>query len=85
MVQKEKKVKLSGITVENELIFDSLISNICLKADKKLSVWVDLKISRQQRILFKLFFEAQFKYFPLIWSFVLDPSITKLANFTKEL
>ena len=38
MVQKEKKVKLSGITVENELIFDNLISNICLKADKKLSV-----------------------------------------------
>ena len=29
MVQEENKVKLSGITIDNELIFDSHISNIC--------------------------------------------------------
>ena len=38
MVQEENKVKLSGITTDNELIFDSHILNICSKADKKLSI-----------------------------------------------
>ena len=43
MVYAENKVKLSGITTDNELIFDSHISNICSKADKKLSILCRLK------------------------------------------
>ena len=35
MVWEENKVKHLGITIENELIFDSHILNICSKANKK--------------------------------------------------
>ena len=68
-VWEENEVKL---TIDSELKFDSHISNICLKANKKLSVLCRLKnvLTRQQRrILFKSFFEAQFKYCPIIWMF----------------
>ena len=43
MVQEENKVKFSRITIDNELIFDSHISNICSKADKKISILCRLK------------------------------------------
>ena len=43
MVYEENKVKLSRITTDNELIFDSHISNICSKADKELSILCRLK------------------------------------------
>ena len=66
MVWKKNKVKRLGKTTDNELIFDSHILNICSKANKKLSVLCNLKIFQQPRVLFKSFFEAQFKYYPLI-------------------
>ena len=43
MVCEENKVKLLGIKIDNELIFDSHILNICSKANKKLSVLCRLK------------------------------------------
>ena len=43
MVWEESKVKHLGITIDNELIFDSHILNICSKANKKLSVLCRLK------------------------------------------
>ena len=69
IVWEENNIKLLGITMDNELIFDSRILNICSKTNKKLSVLCKLKKFQQQRILFRLFFEAQFKYCLLIWMF----------------
>ena len=69
MVLDENEIKLLGITIDNELIFDSHISTIYSKANKKLSILCKLEIIQQPRILFKSFFEAQFKYCPLIWMF----------------
>ena len=43
MAWEENKLKLLGITVDNELIFDGHISNICLEANKKISVLWRLK------------------------------------------
>ena len=43
MVWEESKVKHLGITIDNELIFDSHILNICSKANKKVSVLCRLK------------------------------------------
>ena len=43
MIWEENKVKLSEITIDNELIFDSHILNILSKANKKLSVLCKLK------------------------------------------
>ena len=40
MVWEENKVKLIGITINNELKFDSYILNICSKANKKFNVFI---------------------------------------------
>ena len=45
MVWEENKVKLLGKTIDNELIFDSHILNICPKTNKKLSFLYKLNIS----------------------------------------
>ena len=65
MVWEENKIKLLGITIDNELKFHGHIFYMCSKANKKLSVLCKLKNTltfQQRRILFKSFFEAQFKY-----------------------
>ena len=72
MVWEENKVKLIGITINNELKFDSYILNICSKAKKNLIFLFGIKnisIFQERRILFKSVFEAQFKDCPLIWIF----------------
>ena len=43
MVWEENKVKLLGNTIDNELILDSPILNICSKANQKLRVLCKLK------------------------------------------
>ena len=69
---KSRIVKLLGIIIDNKLKFNEHLSNVCLKVNSKLPVWtrtrkyLDFKITR---ILFKGFFEAQFKYCPLTWMF----------------
>ena len=65
MVWEENKIKLLGITIDNELKFHSHIFYMCSKDNKKLNVLCKLKNTltfQQRRILFKSFFEAQFKY-----------------------
>ena len=56
-------------------MFDTRVLNTCSKANEKLNVLCRLSrcklrlyvIFQQRRMLFKSFFEAQFKYCPLIW------------------
>ena len=43
MVSKENKVKLLKKTIDNKLMFNSHILNICSKANKKLNVLCKLK------------------------------------------
>ena len=72
MVCEQNKVKILGITIDNEVKLDSHVLNICSKANNKLSVLCRLKniLTFQQRwILFKSFFEVHFEYCPLIWMF----------------
>ena len=71
-IWESNEVKLWGVTVDNKLKFDSHIVNICFKANQKLSVLSrlpSLLIFDTKWILFKVFFESQFKYCPLIWMF----------------
>ena len=59
MVWEENKVKLLGATIDNELIFDSHIWNICSKANKKLSLLCKLKnISAAEDTLSVVFWSA---------------------------
>ena len=72
IVWENNDVKLLGITLDNNLKFDKHVSNICTKANRKLSALT--RVARflpfkKRRILFKAFIESQFKYCPLVWMF----------------
>ena len=71
-IQDSKEVYLLGVTIDNDLKFDKHISNLCLKANRKLSAL--RRMGRylsfeKKRILYKSFVESQFKYCPLVWMF----------------
>ena len=61
-------VKLLRRTIDNELKFDEHIKHVCLKANRKLSALMRIRRFlefNKTRMLFKGFFESQFKYCPL--------------------
>ena len=67
-IWERNKVKLLGITIDNNLKFDEHVSNICLKASRKLSAltrMIKCLSFEKRRILMKAFVESQFKYCPL--------------------
>ena len=71
-IWETKAVKLLGVTIDNEVKFDVHLNNVCLKANRKLSAltrtrkYLDFN---KTRVLFKGFFESQFKYCSLTWMF----------------
>ena len=72
IVWESNGVKLLGITLDNNLKFDKHVSNICSKANRKLSALI--RVAKflpftKRCILFKAFIESQFKYRPLVWMF----------------
>ena len=71
-IWETKAVKLLGVTIDNELKFDAHLNNVCLKANRKLSALTRIRKYldfNKTRILFKGFFESQFKYCPLTFMF----------------
>ena len=71
-IWEERQAKLLGVTIDTELKFEVHISNLCNKGNLKLSVLSRLRkilTLEQRKVVFKSFFEAQFKYCPLIWMF----------------
>ena len=72
IVWESNDVELLGVTIDNNLRFDKHVSNICLKANRKLSALTRVAKFvpfKKRRILFKAFIESQFKYCPLAWMF----------------
>ena len=68
-IWESNNVKLLGVKKDKELTFDEHISNICLKANRKLRALA--RLSRflsleKRRTLFKAVIESQFKYCPLL-------------------
>ena len=68
-IWESNNVKLLGVKKDKELTFDEHISNICLKANRKLRALA--RLSRflsleKRRTLFKAVIESQFKYSPLL-------------------
>ena len=71
-IWEAKPVKLLGVTIDNELKFDVHLNNVCLKANRKLSALTRIRKYldfNKTRIIFKGFFESQFKYCSLTWMF----------------
>ena len=69
---ESNEVKLLGVTIDNNLRFDKHVSNICLKANRKLSALT--RVAKfvpfgKRRIFLNVFIESQFKYCPVIWMF----------------
>ena len=72
IVWESNDVELLGVTIDNNLRFDKHVSNICLKANRKLSALTRVAKFvpfKKRRILFKPFIESQFKCCPLVWMF----------------
>ena len=72
IVWESNDVKHLGITLYNNLKFDKQRFNNCSKANRKLSS--STKVAKflpfkKRCILFKAFFELQFKYCALVWMF----------------
>ena len=64
--------KLLGVTIDRDLSFNQHISNICIRANRKLTALG--RISKliplnKRKLLFKAFINSQFAYCPLIWMF----------------
>ena len=71
-IWESRTVKFLGVTIDNELKFDEYISNVCKKAQRKLTVLTRIKKYldvKKLRLLLKTFFDSQFKYCPLTWMF----------------
>jgi len=78
---ENRNVKLLGVTIDNELKFDSHVSELCNKANRKLSCLIRMSSYlsfHKKRIIFKSFVESQFKYSPLIWMFHSRKSNSKI-------
>ena len=81
-------VKLLGITIDNELIFDSHVLNIYSKAKKKNNkCFMKKKLKKNisaAKIPFKSIFEAQFKYGLYIWMSCSRPVNSKISKLHKD-
>jgi len=71
-IWEDDEVELLGVTIDSQLKFESQMSMLCSRANKKLSAltrilnFLDLQ---KRKILLQSFFESQFKYCPLVWMF----------------
>ena len=75
-IWETRSVELLGVTIDNDLKFDEHLLKICLKANRKLSALTRIKKYldfHKMRVLFKAFFESQFKKLT-----------NELTNFMKE-
>ena len=71
-VTSESRVKLLGIHIDNRLNFDYHVSQLCMKASKKLHVLARIfkyVETSKRRVLINSFITSQFSYSPLIWMF----------------
>ena len=65
-----RTVKLLEITIDNELKVDEHLTTICLKVNRKLTIFTKIRKYldfNKVRLLFKSLFESQFIYCPLTW------------------
>ena len=86
-IWENDRVKLLGVTIDNKLRFDTHLSEVCRKAENKLSALT--RIFRflsfdKRRLLVKAFFESQFKYCSLVWMFCSRTANNKINSLHKR-
>ena len=86
IVWESNDVERLWVTIDTNLRFDKHVSDICLKASRKLSALTRVAPFRKRLILFEAFIETQFKYCPLVWMFhgrqtiVYNDTVTSFEN-----
>ena len=86
-IWEKNKVKLLGITIDNELKFDEHITNICLKAGRKLSAltrMTKILTFEKKRVLLKAFIESNLNIVLWFGCFIVEDRIKKLIVCMKE-
>ena len=71
-IQNLSEEKILGITIDNKLIFKSLLKNICMKASQEVNALVRItKFTShfQRETLLNSFIKSHFSYYLLIWMF----------------
>ena len=82
-IKSEETVKLFGVTLDNELNFDTHISNLCKKAAAQLNVLKRLRSFigfEQKKVLVQRFVDSNFNYCPLVWYFSSMKSLQKIEK-----
>ena len=72
IIWESKEERLLGVTIDNQLKFDTQITDLCKMAHKKLSAlirYTGIMNFEKRRTLMKSFVESQFSYSPLTWMF----------------
>ena len=71
-IEKSRKVVLLGITIDNLLIFNEHIDNLCRTANYKLHALRRIRKYlplEKTKLLCNAFIDSQFNYAPLVWMF----------------
>ena len=63
-IKSQQMVKLLGVHIDSKLTFNYHISQLCMKAGRKISVMLDCKT---KLMLFNSFIISQFNFCPLVW------------------
>ena len=76
-----------GICIDGTLTFDSHISDICIKASRKISALqrlMGLLDYPSRKSVYSSFISSHFNYCPLVWFFTSRASIIKMQRFQER-
>ena len=83
-IEESRKVVLLGITIDNLLMFNEHIHNLCRTANYKLHALRRIRkyISLEKaKLLCNAFINSQFNYAPLVWMFCRKKQYLKIQKF----
>ena len=86
-IWENDSVQLLGVTIDSKLRFDDHLSEICRKAENKLSaltrIFKFLNFDKRRQLV-KAFFESQFKYCSFVWMFCSRTTNNKINSLHKS-
>ena len=86
-IKTKESVKLLGISIDNQLKFDTHVSNLCKQASMQLNAISRLKqyMGRKEiEVLLNSFIYSNFNYCPLVWNFCSCKSSSKIEQIQKH-
>ena len=87
IIKVSSSIKLLGVQIDDKLIANVHISNICRSAANQLNALIKLKRFldfEEQKTLINSYFYSNFYYFPLVWMFSSVKSLNKVEFLQKK-